>query len=522
MPNTEKVYQKENQQKYFKFFAIAMPMLFGLWVCSSLFFFYLNPRDFSELPQNLREEFITSLFFYKDTWHFPLTLVDIGTTKIPLGLTDNIPLMALLFKILKVQYSQYFGFWFTLSTILYTFFAYRLCRYIFQKQQYLLIGLSSLLFLLLPFIWYHPIYVPWLAGQWVILWAYSLYFRRKSYIPTEWIWVMIFASLIHPFFTFVCFWIMTADLIHLYIYNHSISSIKAVSSFGKFFTACFVTMGISGVFYLPTYLSDIQIPPLTFNHSTQNTYNISFLQLGYGITTGVILIFILATIYRKKFKKYIYYYRALVMSLSIFFFYGILGGISINDTTIFTMPQWIYKYSAPLFTSGPKFIIPIFLLAPIIIVSGIYRLEQHKKYLGYMVLIAIIIFQTMFQVSLINKPTAHFQPLSDSIQKFATESENIFWIFPNKIPMRPAYYEQFAYYAYLNNKHINAMPIIRFSSGYKDSLIASRDSFLHQEFQKNTMYIINKHEFPQDFLKLGDTIIFEDVILFKPYMEKIL
>lgn len=516
MPSKEKAFHKENQQKNFKFLALCLPTLFGLWVCSSLFFFYLNPRVFSELPQNIREEFITSLFFYQGHWNFPVTLIDLDTIKVPLSLTDNIPMMAILFKLFNSQQSQYFGAWITISTVLYTFFAYRLCRYIFHKKNYLLIGLCTLLFLLLPFIWYHPIYVPWLAGIWVILWAYSVYFRHKSYISMEWIGIMVFSSLIHPFFSLICFWIMIADLIHLYIYNHSISPVKVASSFGNVFTACFLTMGITGLFYLPSYLSNDIVPMLQLSTQDTLTYNISYLKLGYGVIIGLALIVSLIAIYPTKLKQYIYYYRALGISLTIFLFLGVLGGISIGDKHIVTTPKWIYEHTAPLFTSGPKFLIPIILLVPIIIITGIYKLEQYKKHLGSAILILIISIQVKFPISLTNAPPSSFTPLSQDIQVFLQDIKHIKWIFIDKTPLRPSNYEQLAYYAYTNKKTINAIPVIRFPSQYKELSVSNKQAFLEKKFQQESVYIVKKEFFPKEFFSLGETIILKEDILFKP------
>ncbi|MGL4676491.1 MAG: hypothetical protein ACRCWI_02345 [Brevinema sp.] len=510
MPSREAVFNQLSQKKNLQFFSLVIPLLFSLWINTSLFFFYLNSRDFFELPKNLREEHITSLFFRASTWNFPLSLID--SPSIPLSLTDNIPLMAMVFKIFDLHSSQYFGTWVTLSALFYAFFAYRICKDIFKEESPLAIGLSTLLFIMMPFVWYHSIYVSWLAGHWIILWAYSLYFKRKPYTSSEWFGVMIISSMIHPYFTFVCFLIMVADIVHLYIYNHSISSVQAAASFGHLFTSCFLTMSTMGVLYLPSFLSNSPIPLLTFNQNPD--YNISFLHPGYGILLGLLASFFLIALYSKQLKKTLHYYRALGGTLIIFLFCGTIGGIQFTEQFILHLPldSWLYQWTASLFTSGPKFLIPILLIAPIIVTSTAFRLERYRKYLGVSFLIVLINIQIFFSPRISNNPKDPFKELPINAQQFLSGVEHIKWIFLEELPLRPPSYEQIAYYAYHNNITINAAPVIRFPSKYQQSLSNEQYRFLNQDFDPKTVYVLPRQS---NLPLIGQTLIVDDIILFK-------
>ncbi|MGL5955930.1 MAG: hypothetical protein ACRC0X_04915 [Brevinema sp.] len=511
MPSKEALFNQLTKKKHLQFFSLVIPLFFSLWINTSLFFFYLNSRDFSTLPQNLREEHITSLFFRTSTWNFPITLLD--SPHIPLSLTDNIPLMAIIFKIFDLHSSHYFGTWVTLSALFYAFFAYRICKDIFKEESPTAIGLSTLLFLMIPFIWYHSIHVAWLAGHWIILWAYSLYFKRKPYTSSEWFGVMIISSMIHPYFTFVCFLIMVADIVHLYIYNHSISSVQAAASFGHLFTSCFLTMATIGVLYLPTFSSSSFIPPLTFYQSPD--YNISFLHLGYGILFGLLAAFFLIALYAKQLRRTLHYYRALGGTLLIFFFCGTIGGIQFTKQLNIHLPMdsWLYQWTGSLFTSGPKFFIPILLIAPIIITSTAYRLEQYRKHLGTAFLIALIVIQVTFLPWIDNNPKEPFKELDVNAQQFLSGAEQLKWIFSEEIPLRPPSYEKLAYYAYQNNITINAAPVIRFPSRYQQSLSNEQSRFLNQDFEPKTVYILSQQGNP--YVDLGQILIVDEVILFK-------
>ena len=514
-------FDKETFKKNIKFISLAIPILFALVTIQSTFNMYMNAKEFTTLPKNIREEHITSLFFRADVWNFPLSIINSFESRIPLSLTDNIPFMAMLYKVFNIQTDQYFGLWILISFFLYTFFAYRICKNIFV-ENFIIRCFGTLLFLMLPFTWYHSIYIPWFAGQWLVLWAYSIYFKEKPCISNEWFGLLIFSSFVHPFFAFTTFLIMISDMIHLYIYNYSISSYKVASSFSYMFTAMFITMSILGIFYLPILQNDaIVIPPLSFFNNTHNNdiYNISYFQLGKGVFIGFILSLILAFYHAKKLKKYFYYYRALLSTVLILLFCASLGGIQITKSLFVNIPlnSWGKEYLYPFFTSGPKFFIPILYLLPIFILAIVYRIEKRKKYAGSFFLTMICIIQIMDNSYFTSLKYKNFEPLDSTTTQFIENTTVFEWVFLTEIPFRPDLYEQLAYYAFNNNISINAFPLIRFPTKYQENLIKTKQHFLIKDFHKNTIYIIKETEFPKEYLTLGKTIQIENNILFKPY-----
>lgn len=518
MPNRESLNKERTKQanSNAKFLAIMIPLFITVWGVLMFFYNMVNPQDFTELPQNIRESHITSLFYRATPWQFPISLTDIGSG-IPISLTDNIPLMAILYKILNIPTQQYFGMWLLLSFTLYTFFAYRISKNIFPKNP-LVAGIGSLIFLLLPFIWYHPSYIPWFGGQWILLWAYSLYFKKKNIISQEWYGLMIIAPLIHPYFAFTTFGIMFTDILNIYLSSSNLSSQKAATSFSNFMTLGFLCLGITGTFYLSSYIDYTAIPtPLSFSNHIDNSYNISYLSLGLGSILGV-GISMAIMIYHAKTKRYLYYYRPLIGYLLFLVFCSILGGIQITNDFIIpiNLGTWITKYITPILTSGPRFFIPILFLAPIIILHTSYGLENSKKHLGTCFLIGVLTIQILLFSPTLAQTHKKYQPLNFSSLEFLKNTKSLEWIYPNNISYRPECYDVLAYYAFQNNLSINAASVMRFPTGYQENIQKQSKQFFNKNFKIDTIYILNPHDIPKDFSDFGIIHPLNTVTLFKP------
>jgi len=514
MPNSASSFDKETKIKNINFLSLAIPLLIALWFSIVYFGNYINPKSFSQLPQNVREEHITSLFFRADLWHFPITITQSIGEGIPLSLTDSIPLIAILFKLFNIQTMQYFGFWIIFSYILMAFFAYRISKNISNNS--ILSSLGSILFLTLPFSWYHTSYIPWMAGQWIILWAYSLFFKKKRYTSIEWYGVIIISCLIHPYFTFICFFIMSSDIFHLYIYNHSISVVKAASTFSYLLTTTLCVLSVSGLFYLTTLVSPNSPIPFSMISQLKN-YNIFYNNIGIGTLFGLCISFIMIIQFRKT-KKYIRYYLPLISTLIIFLFISLSNGIIIKNHILYLpLGSWFYQYIAPIFTSSIHFLLPIFWLTPIILIQTISILEKRQQYLGTFILMSIILIQLFTFNPPIYQEKNSFISLPEEAQEFLSNTKKITWIFYNDIPLRPNFYEQFAYYAYQNNISINMAPLIRYPTHYLSNLSHSLELFTNQIFIPHTTYIISKDVFPNEYHTLGKSYTLSNIILFKPH-----
>ncbi|MEL6720673.1 MAG: DUF6311 domain-containing protein, partial [Bacteroidota bacterium] len=140
--------------------------------------------------------------FKDQTWSFPLG--NLEGYQYPLstniGLTDSIPLMAILFKLLHPFFGdaeyQFYGFWILLSFLLQAFFAYRLLRSL-KIQHPVLLCLGATFFLLSPVFLYRFVH-PSLCMHWVILGSFWLYFDTSLRL-----WNRIYLQL---FFTALMAW----------------------------------------------------------------------------------------------------------------------------------------------------------------------------------------------------------------------------------------------------------------------------------------------------------------------------
>ena len=142
-------------------------------------------------------------FFLNDIWRFPLGKnpnygLEIANSII---FTDNIPLLAITFKIFKQlinQNFQYFSLWVFISFFLQLFFSYLLINNITKDKLYSF--LSSFLFLLIPFLLYRMTHHFSLGGQWLILYSiYVAYFVEENRKVKHW-YFLIFFVLIHLYF----------------------------------------------------------------------------------------------------------------------------------------------------------------------------------------------------------------------------------------------------------------------------------------------------------------------------------
>ncbi|MEM9848628.1 MAG: DUF6311 domain-containing protein [Bacteroidota bacterium] len=118
--------------------------------------------------------------FKQEDWTFPLG--QLTTYQYPMttniGLTDSIPLMSILFKLLQPLFGStdyhFYGVWIAISFLLQAYFGYRLLKALGVRQVALQI-LGSTFFLLAP-VFLHRFVHPSLSIHWALLAAFWLYF----------------------------------------------------------------------------------------------------------------------------------------------------------------------------------------------------------------------------------------------------------------------------------------------------------------------------------------------------------
>lgn len=134
-------------------------------------------------------EYISWLYYRSTPWAFPvvgtLTGYDYPTVT-GVGLTGAIPLIAIPIKILTYGQTtdfQYFGWWFLACYALQGYFSVRLITafttYKSVQISPILIFLGSVFFILSPALLTRTGHMN-LCGQWLILWAFSIYFESKT------------------------------------------------------------------------------------------------------------------------------------------------------------------------------------------------------------------------------------------------------------------------------------------------------------------------------------------------------
>ncbi|MGL4367259.1 MAG: DUF6311 domain-containing protein [Brevinemataceae bacterium] len=510
MINHKILAKQQSQKSFLKFLSVGLPIVLTIWF--TLFFFgsYINPKSFSYLPQSVRENHITGLFFRSDTWSYPLTLIS-NIENIPLALTDSVPFFALIFKILNITDIQYFGLWILLSNILSAFFIYRIAFNLSHRR--FTACLISMICITIPFLWYHISYTPWIAGYWVILWAYSLFFKSNEFFSKEWYCLIFISALIHPYFSLICFLLSFAEILQLYIYKHSVSAVQGVSLSSNCLAIVITILGISGVFYLPTYIEPtLSLQPLNLFGFPSSEYNLSYLYPGTALSIGLGIGVLFATVYKRMQLKT---YLPLIAIFIILFLLSISNGLLIKNFPLFPHSMLPLHYVNSVFSSGPKFLIPILLIIPAVLAHTANLLRSKNNNLEILFLSITFITQTFFFSPAINNDKSVFQALNNDAAKFLDNTSKIVWIFDDNIPLTPPCYEKIAFFAFNNNITINAAPVMRFPTNYKEQLKTAAKHFQQNIFSTNTVYILTT-KYYNSLKPNGKILTLDHIVLFKP------
>ena len=294
------------------------------------------------------------IFFKNDIWHFPLGKnpnygLDIATSIV---FSDSIPLFAFLFKIFKSflpENFQYFSFWIFLCFFLQSYLAFLI---IYKKTNNLFYSfLSSLLFILSRIFLYRLGSNLSLAGQWLILLGYYIYFfANKNKSNYFWTILLILSTLVHLYFTAMLFVIygffilqtfLSTKKINKIIVNYSFTIISVLIFmyiFGYFETEFMGSVsrgyGVFGLDILGIFDPQHSTDDLNWSFFLKNiegTTGEGFNYLGLGIIIllfFIILIFFVKVIKNKKIFN-------LFLKKNIFFLFLVILFTSWGITTIF-------------------------------------------------------------------------------------------------------------------------------------------------------------------------------------------
>lgn len=145
-------------------------------------------------------------FFKNDIWRFPIGSnpnygINIGNSVV---YSDSIPLLAFFFKLLDFLLPnefQYFGLWFLLCFFLQGFLSYLLVFKFTKNVNFSF--LCSIFFIFFPIFIYRLGWHPSLFGQWTLFITIYLMLGDDKKLERKWVYLIIFTSLIHFYFTFI-------------------------------------------------------------------------------------------------------------------------------------------------------------------------------------------------------------------------------------------------------------------------------------------------------------------------------
>ena len=404
-----------NKFNYLVFFLIISISLTIFFVGKNNFFF--NNVEWLYGSGDLTNAQLSWKYFLNDVWRFPLGKnpnygLEVSNSII---FTDNIPLFAIFFKILKPFISpdfQYFGLWILLCFFLQLLFSFLLLNSITKDNFFSLIAI--LFFLLVPFLLFRISHHFSLGAHWLILYAfYNLYFIKSEKKNVHW-YVLIFLSLlIHLYFTAIIFIIYFCSLIKKILKNKNFQIV-----FNDLFLKllfCFILMYIVGYFesspinavstgygifkidllsfFDPkldgqTVSWSIFLPDLPGTHLEGFTY--------IGISNIILILLALLIFLQKKFiarnyKNDFPFISFFNISLIIFFLWAISTNISFLGYEVINidLPKYIFG-ALSIFSSTGRFAWPVIYIVLFFSLLVIYKNTRRKFSISLISLLLLI------------------------------------------------------------------------------------------------------------------------------------
>jgi hypothetical protein len=194
---------RENNKYIYLFFLVFSLLLTVLFVGVENFWF--NKISWLYGSGDLSNAQLSWQFYKNDVWRFPLGKnpnygLEVANSII---FTDNIPLLALLFKLIKpIIYNnfQYFSFWIFICFYLQVFFSFKILKKFTQDNLFSFLG--SLIFLFCPFLLFRLTHHFSLGAHWIILYAfYIVYFLPNKEKEAHWFFVIFISLVVHLYFT---------------------------------------------------------------------------------------------------------------------------------------------------------------------------------------------------------------------------------------------------------------------------------------------------------------------------------
>jgi hypothetical protein len=200
-------------------------------------------------------QFLGWHFFRLESWHLPPGAasnygMEMGSSIV---FTDSIPVLALLFKVVRAAlpgHFQYFGLWMLACYVLQAVFAWLLSG---MATRLVVPRLAiSALFVLSPLLPDRAIGHYALMAHWLVLAAVYLYLRAPGRLATAW-WCLLIcgAALIHAYLLYMVLAVAFADAARRRWIDHTATTLDTIRSTLIIATALLATMWAAGYFRIP-------------------------------------------------------------------------------------------------------------------------------------------------------------------------------------------------------------------------------------------------------------------------------
>lgn len=229
----------------------------------------LEPRNLGWLASgDSAQSYIGWMFYRHAPWIFPLGAVQgMGMEQSSsIVYTDSIPLLALLFKLVRFALPhdfQYAGLWLCSCFALQGYFAYRLLS-LFTRDR-LAVAAGTLLFLISPVMLLRMSAHFALSAQWIVVCALYLYYLppRRRHLR-QWLVLLWSAPLVHAYLAFMAYAVWAA-----YLLRHGALDRQRAPA-RMFVWAMASVLGSITVMWLIGYFGDMDVSTFGFGYYSMN------------------------------------------------------------------------------------------------------------------------------------------------------------------------------------------------------------------------------------------------------------
>ena len=253
----------------------------------------LNPYDFFYVGDGDHTcHHLAWVFFQNEPWHWPPGAIETQNiaTRTSIGLTDSIPLVALVLKGLGLTGNfQYLGLWQLSCLILMGIFGVLFARQWTDSSA--LQCLTAAFLMICPVLLLRLVWQAALSAQWLIVAA--LYFYQKPWRTTPWVVLVALSALIHPY--------LLAMVLAIALFKAAFSK-KLVLAFG------FVALALL-LIYLAGYFEGTSLQDDGFGYARARFYSFFrpelpdfSLFLGFGVLALTVILTISRFFYKNKIR----------------------------------------------------------------------------------------------------------------------------------------------------------------------------------------------------------------------------